>query len=219
MMTNNSSAGNSVKSLVNLVLLVATISALGALGFSNSDFGKFFRSRAEAERIQADIAWQEQLRQIELPHVQAEREAQAKVARAQTEAELARIEIDKAAYAAQAEEVRRAQVEQNNQRLAAQAKLTDVGIDLLRAGSLALILILTGVSLKALLRLVERKIPVQQIALQPMPINSWRNPNFRREQIELARQREYQARKSAMNGDYTQNGRQFRKVIIADWEE
>ena len=88
--------------LVRLVLVTTLVGSILGLLLSNTDIANFMRNRAEAERVRSDIQWQNNLREIELPYLKAERAAQSaeviaesngnvELINAQTQAEITRI--------------------------------------------------------------------------------------------------------------------------------
>lgn len=224
MMNYSSFDGSLVKSLVALVALAVIVGGIATLGYTDNDLVNFAHASAEADQIRANTAWENELRQIERPHIVAEMESEAQVAlaqaegqkkivEAQTEAQLATAQAEMAARISQIEEEQRLLVERNNQRLAAEAKAFEVGIMLIGFFGVAFVIVFAFASLKALLRLVGN-IPIQQAVQQTTQPNRWSDLHFRKQQIELARNREFQVRKSTATQNYViQNGHQHQGTL------
>ena len=206
-MMQNQTGSGMVKALLGIVILVAVLGALAVSGFVR---GNTALDQAEAARIQAITNWETQMRQMELPYMQARLEEEAAITAAESEAAVARIEAERKAYADQMAEEQRMLTESNNLRLIIRERWQMAGMSLAFLLGAALILA-AGIALaKILLRLVERvpaKQPlVQRVAFQPLRDD----PEYRQWRIAKARKQEELARvegwEAEVNGVHQHNG-------------
>lgn len=199
MRTNETAMGGFVKTLLVMVLVVAALGAIGAVGWSQTDLLNFIQASTEKARVEAELSRQQQIQELEMPYLEQQLAAQhqASIAQlqqedrlraAQTEAELARIEADGLAYEQQLAENQRVAMIENDQRMAEAQLWTYAEVFLTVAAGLALIGVTAIACSKALLRLVDRRVPLPQIKLQNAV--DWNNPEYRRQRIIEARLRE-----------------------------
>jgi len=165
------------KSPIPLIILSVIIGVLLMLGF-----GDFSRKQAEAARMESDTHWQDTLRSVELPLIQAQREAEAQAA-------IAKIEADKQAEVARIQEVTRVERERNNQRLAEEAAWVKVKTALFYGSGLALIAVVAC----ALFIVAWRLIP--HVARK----EPWDDSSYKAWRIALARWQEWEYRGKAMS--------------------
>lgn len=188
-MFNQNSSSNIGSALIVVVLLLVGLAGIAVAGASDADILNWQRSAAEAEQIRAITAWETQLQQMELPYLQAEREAQARIAAAQAEAELARIAAEQNAAVATIQENLRLQTERNNRRLVTEAWIADGLLALGFLLGLGLVVALTLAAVKVALRFVDRPAPPPLPHKRPATIPK-RDPAFRQQQSSQPRRRE-----------------------------
>ncbi len=188
-MFNQNSSSNIGSALIVVVLLLVGLAGIAVAGASDADILNWQRSAAEAEQIRAITVWETQLQQMELPYLQAEREAQARIAAAQAEAELARIAAEQNAAVATIQENLRLQTERNNRRLVTEAWIADGLLALGFLLGLGLVVALTLAAVKVALRFVDRPAPPPLPHKRSATIPK-RDPAFRQQQGSQPRWRE-----------------------------
>lgn len=197
--------GGMYTGLVALVVVLFILGGLAAAGFAKTEFGNYFTAQEEARKMEADTAWAVEMRQIDLPYIQAEREAasqaklaqieqEAQIAAAQAQADLDRIEAEKVAALASIEEQLRVAALQNNQKLANEAQWAATAAYAVRV---LVIAIASGGVITVAALLVKRVW---------MPQVDWKNAAFRKWAIAWAKRQERQARKAQIKQRGRHNG-------------
>jgi hypothetical protein len=168
-MAHSQSGSGLVKAILGIVIIVAILGGLAVAGFAN---GNTPLEQAEAAKVQADIAWETQVRHIELPYIQA------------------RIEAENKTYLAQLMEQRRMLVERNNQQLLFRERWQIAAVSLVFL--LGTVLILTGGATlaKVLLHLADQRLTTQPLSQIPGFDPLREDPEYRRWRIYQARQQE-----------------------------
>lgn len=180
------------KATVVMILVFVFLAIFTGFALANTDLVKPHTGPAEAEGIRIENAYQQALHTIDI-------ETRAKIAAAQSDAEVARINAEKEAALARLEEALRVDRERNNQQLANEAAWDKFWLNMSYASGLMLIAI-AGYGLVLLVRRTPLAKPLSPLSAStgehPLPHEPWDDPAYRELRIAQARYQEAKDRQS-----------------------